>query len=578
MKLMKQLIYFALTLGALTSLVHPSMPQDDDRSEHRAECLQVLTDLSVCWANSTDEEKRLIIAVAEAIVATSPPPIIVPPPGDGGGPDLPSDLLVGAQGGLADYYPLRPWSNIMHGSGPWRSSGRRLAGTSTIGDPLEPASSSIKTSGFLLPEGPYALEYTGGVVNLSGDFTVNTVGYYTLGMGAVSINSDGRASGIRLRNLSGTKFNEATVGPLRGNMDVFRLYQLGSVDNGAEISDSEVAEFFTKLAGIGVVIPVEDQGLETYLTYEYNRWEPDWASRPKATDTRWSTRRGVPYEEQFDLCRELQVKEPWIVLPLFGDQVRDTFYASELGKLCATEWTGRLIVEVGNEWWNRGFKFDDMARARASTIEAGAAIIQTETWLAFQSGFVEAGGDPTMLRWAVMGWLFDVSFLEKVVAAIPGGVLPDIIGPSFYLPSSKAHAKWKEDAQVDPTLATYTPRTILDDLERTGWDALLIGLQEHKALADQYGVEVGTYEGNLSMILGNLANAPALNKLVLAAHDDPYAGVLFSNMMQAQVDLGYSVICAFTLMHSTTTAKDGVFGLWKWTGVPRPAGTELLNW
>jgi hypothetical protein len=500
-------------------------------------------------------------------------PTDLPPPSE-----PPSDRLLGLQTAvIANFYPLRPWSNIMHGSGPWQSAGRKLADTSAFGDPTESASAVLKTDGFLLPAGPYNLAHIGGVVSLGGSATKNADGTYSFGEGSATISSDGNASNITLTNVSGTKFDEETIAPLRGKTKVFRTLGLANANNGSEITAQQQTEFFSRLAGIGVTIPVSEQTLETYLQYEYNRWEPDWGTRSRSEHTRWSDRNGIPYEEQFDLCRELEVEAIWITCPLFGEAARDTAYAAKLGALCATDWAGRIIFESGNEWWNGGFVFDNMARARAATTEEGAAIIQRETWLAFKQGYLDAGGNAANIQWAVMGWLYNVEFGTKLAAQFTGEK-PDLFGPSFYLASGKAQNKWREDAKADPTMPGYTGRTILDDVESGSYPAFASGLKAYADLARAMGADPATYEGNLSIILANLDNVVPLRQAVFEAHDDPYAGELFTKMLDEQIANDYKVICAFAWMHNTVSAKDGIFGMWKWAGAPRPIATSYINY
>lgn len=553
-----------------------STVQAQDRAQHRADCLKALTDLANCWVNSTDEEKELIVTVIEAIYNADPPGGDDPPPP----PPVGAPNAVGIQASsLFDFYPLRPWANIMHGSGEWKQTGKPvLAATDANGEPTEPATCSIKSSGFAIPEGPYVLAYTGGTCTLSGaGVTNNADGTYSMGEGSVLLTSDGNARGITLTHVAGGTFLEETVAPLRGNVGVFRTMSLSRVNESGAVLDGEMSELFTQLAEAGVAIPVDQQTPATFLRYSNKRWEPTWQSRVRASHSRYSGKGGVPWEALVELAQELRAHTLWVCQPMHGVQATDEDYARNLGAFLATAWEGPIVFEAGNEWWHDPFTSTKHAKQRGPTLEDAVANIQAECWAAFKAGYVGASGNAANLEWAVMGWITNPDFITKVLAAIPGET-PDVVGCSFYLTAVPAFSQWRAMGQQDPSFSSLTPEGMIATVDDLAFDTCITGLSRHAQAAASVGAVPGAYEGMLAFQLGNLSNIPALDRKVYQAVSTPEAAALFQRVVDGGLSLEYKYMAVFSWMHNEQVSKDGVFGLWADHRTPRPTADTYLQY
>jgi hypothetical protein len=298
-----------------------------------------------------------------------------------------------------------------------------------------------------------------------------------------------------------------------------------------------------------------------------------WDQRPRTTDMRYTTGRGVPVEHMVALANELDA-DPWFTMPVKADDNYVRNFAQYVHD--HLEPGLKAHVEYGNEVW--GF---DLAQ---SHLEAKAQADYGNSDLWYRSWAVEAKRD-----FAIWHDVFDgeESRVVRVAAAqganryhtprffnlmhasgtdntAAGERMFDVISLAAYIggnTSGYGSATTKDKIiddlftslanQMDPTLVTYFGHepSIAVTLPRGAW-------VWHKQMAEEYGVPLIAYEGG-QHVVPNVTTVPWYDDY-LAAQRDPRMYDLYTALLETYLDeLGADGFVNFSSVGSITQ-----FGAW----------------
>ena len=129
------------------------------------------------------------------------------------------------------------------------------------------------------------------------------------------------------------------------------------------------------------------KSLENYSMLRFMDWmrtngsqQQVWSERPKVTDARYSTNKGMPLELMIDLCNTLGV-DPWFTLPHLADN--DYIYNFALAVAARIHLNLKVYVEHSNEVWNGIFAQAKYARQRG--VELGLSTNDRDAGLKYHS-------------------------------------------------------------------------------------------------------------------------------------------------------------------------------------------------
>ena len=269
----------------------------------------------------------------------------------------------------------------------------------------------------------------------------------------------------------------------------------------------------TTLEGSGETFtPWFKRALEPFAYLRFMDWggtnrspETDWEDRrPKnyATQTGWvgDERAGVAWEYMIEVCNVLD-KDMWLCVP----QSATDAYVRSLAELVKAqlEPDRHVYVEYSNEVWNTNFSATQWAEVRGK--EMGLSMAQyyglrsAQIWKIFEDVF---GGTERIARISGSHTGRDTRSVEAIEASIEAGAKPDALAITYYIGSYDI-AVWAERN------INYRNPGLVDFVEALDW------LSEHRVddvarragdarIADQYGLPLMAYEGNISIFLSKL--------------------------------------------------------------------------
>lgn len=323
-----------------------------------------------------------------------------------------------------------------------------------------------------------------------------------------------------------------------------------------------------------------------------------WRDRPRLAQASWTGRLGVPVEILFDLARQTGA-DPWINLPV---RVSDD-YVQQFARLALERLPPQatLLLELGNEPWNYGFKASHWIREQAQLKWGGGKTAGTNeyalasNWYGWRSVQVckavkslwgaQAHRVRCVLNAQAAGTFTNELLLACSIAAPelgkPCGRLVDAlaIGPYFgnYIGDQKIRASvapWFQQADgglnrlFEEILAQdASGQPVTPPLAETGRNKVAGGalaqtaqwVRTAKALADQYQLPLYAYEGGQHLVMsGRDTDAGWLN-LFHKANRDPRMGLAYTRQAQQWRDAGGQLFMYFN--HAGAYSKHGAWGL-----------------
>jgi hypothetical protein len=298
-----------------------------------------------------------------------------------------------------------------------------------------------------------------------------------------------------------------------------------------------------------------------------------WDQRPKTTDMRYTTNRGVPVEHMVALANQLDA-DPWFTMPVKAD---DTYVRNFAAYVCDNLEPGlKAHVEYGNEVW--GFDLaQDHLRAKAQA-DYGNQDLWYRSWAVeakrdFAIWRDEFGGEEDrMVRVAAAQGanryhtprFFNLMHANGTDNAANGERMFDAISLAAYIGGNTGgygSGTTKDDIiddlfaslenQMDPTLETYFGHepSIAVTLPRGAW-------VWHKQMAEAYDVPLLAYEGGQHVVPTSLSDAWYDD--YLAAQRDPRMYDLYTALLETYLDeLGADGFVNFSSVGNITQ-----FGAW----------------
>ena len=273
-----------------------------------------------------------------------------------------------------------------------------------------------------------------------------------------------------------------------------------------------------------------------YGVYRFMDWmrtndstQKDWSNRPKVTDARWSTDKGVPVEIMVALANRLHA-DPWFTIPhqttddyvrRFAETVRDRL-SPDL----------KVYIEHSNEVWNSGFLQHDYAEQNGLSMGlstdptlANAYYHSQRSVQIFDIFASVFGGTERLVR--VMGthaknpW-YSRHLLEYQNAYQKTDALAIAPYFGFYL-GTPSEEQRVEAMTVDDLVTELRDVAIPDALDT---------VSKHSALAQEFGLSLVAYEGGQHLAgVGPPADSPTINALFDAVNRDPRMADLYTSYL-----------------------------------------------
>lgn len=303
----------------------------------------------------------------------------------------------------------------------------------------------------------------------------------------------------------------------------------------------------------------------TKLSYWGDRPMPGWRTYAK---------HGAPWEDIIALCNELQVNA-WINIPhladddfikrtaeMFRDQLDPNLgvyieFSNEVwnGMFPATRWANNMGVEagLGPEPWRAGAQFyAEQCKRMFDIIDpvfAGPHEKRLRKVMATQAGNIGIGRISAKHK--------DIAKYADVWAIAPYMAFNVPVKPMRWnksMPIAEVARDWTVDQVFDYMLETSLPASIRD-------------MEQHKELADEYGLELVAYEGGQHLSpLGSANRDTKLVNLLSNVNRDPRMGELYTEYINAWEDVGGDLFCFFNSGQRYTNA--GAWGHFEHWGQP----------
>jgi hypothetical protein len=285
-----------------------------------------------------------------------------------------------------------------------------------------------------------------------------------------------------------------------------------------------------------------------------------WADRPKPTDARYSTKKGVPVEIMVELANTQQV-DPWFCMP---HQADDDF-VRQFARLVRETLDPRrtVYVEYSNEVWNWQFAQTRHAKEQGDALKLGNPshnrYYSQRSVEIFRIWEQEFGRDRlvrVLASQAAVPWISEqiVTWKEAFNHADALAIAP-YFGHSFGSPKN-----------VDATLA-MSPEQLLDALEKevNGPNAEMI--RKQAAIAKKHRLRLLAYEGGQHLVgTGGAENNQALTNLFIEANRHPRMYDLYRNHFRHWTEAGGGLFMIFS--NVAAPSKWGSWGMLEYQNQP----------
>lgn len=298
-----------------------------------------------------------------------------------------------------------------------------------------------------------------------------------------------------------------------------------------------------------------------------------WSARPKPTDARWSTSKGVPLEVMVDLANET-CKEPWFCIPHLAsdDYIRQAAILIH-GRLAPGR---RVWVEHSNETWNGIFP-----QAQYVTQQGVAAGLSTDAWQAgwfwhsrrsvriFQI-FREVFGTARPLQ-RVMGGFVTVPWGNEQALDFEGAASQtDVLAIAPYF----GH-EWGTD-RVNEARA-MTPAQLVQAMRTQSLPTVMSLVSQNRTLAATRGVGLVAYEGGHHLAAPQLPASDPVHALFHSTVRSSEMGQLYSEYLAAWRSSGAGTFVNFSLCGAFT--QWGCWSVLEWiTQPPTPRENALISY
>ncbi|ETW94539.1 MAG: hypothetical protein ETSY1_34420 [Candidatus Entotheonella factor] len=296
-----------------------------------------------------------------------------------------------------------------------------------------------------------------------------------------------------------------------------------------------------------------------------------WANRVQPGTVSQVTQRGLAWEHLIDISNAADA-EPWLTVP----HPADDDYIRGLAELVKARLAPhhRVYLEYSNEVWNGQFNafyyvqnvglqqgLDTVAwsAGRAYTVKRSIEIFEI-----FMDVFGEEADRIVKIipSQAATAWMSDWMMNNTLDPQLnPNALEIDAVAIAGYFSPSAA-----EFEAMQQQTEAYTVDDVLDMVQRNV-DAEPALIATHKAVADEYGVQLFAYEGGQHIVGSGAATGnQALTDLFVAANRHLHMYGLYQQYLQNWYDAGGALFMPFDF--TSTPGKFGSWGHLEWQDQP----------
>jgi hypothetical protein len=305
-----------------------------------------------------------------------------------------------------------------------------------------------------------------------------------------------------------------------------------------------------------------------------------WAERPKVTDARYSSDKGVPAEIMIELCNTLS-KTPWFTMPhMASDSFVQSFAESTKAKLSSEL---PVYVEYSNEAWNSLFSQGDYIQQQGQntwpdSLESG--FTKRINWYAKRSAevcdiwkrvFADAPQRVVCVvaSQAANSWTAEEALrcpLWDGAPCVDHGISALAIAPYFgdYIGQESGRdvvSRWTADSDggVQALFTEIRSGGLLPggpDLgaldQSFGW------IEQNQTVARRFNLQLVAYEGGQHLVgIGAAGNRAEITKLFTSANRDIQMGSIYSSYLD-----GWNARGGGLFMHFNDISSYSKFGSW----------------
>jgi hypothetical protein len=297
--------------------------------------------------------------------------------------------------------------------------------------------------------------------------------------------------------------------------------------------------------------------LKTYRVIRFMDWmdtngsqQSTWSGRPKATDARYSEK-GMPVEIMTALANRLHA-DPWFSMYHLADDQ----YVTEFAKYVHDNLdpTLHVYIEHSNEVWNG--QFAQASYAENTGLSLGLSTLPYEAQVRYHSRrsvqifdlFTKVFGDTSrlvrvMASQAGNAWTSDTELaFEDAAKKTDALAIAPYFASDLGLPENQARVDSMSVDSLAAELASVSLPTALQ------W------VDDNRAVAEKYGVDLVAYEGGQSLVgVNGQEHDTTLNSLFDAMNRDPRMGQIYRSYLEGWKQRGgklfihYQNCSAYTL-------------------------------
>ena len=290
-----------------------------------------------------------------------------------------------------------------------------------------------------------------------------------------------------------------------------------------------------------------------------------WSERPLLTDSRYSTKNGVPVEVMIDLANA-QGADPWFCMPHLADDE----FVREYAKLVKTRLKPdrKVYVEYSNEVWNSQFQQTKYAEKRGTEANLSDKPWQAG-WRFYSQRTVEIGriwkdvfGDQKSRLVIVMGSQSSNPYIAgQVLGWKDAHKEVDALAIAPYFGNGLA-GRLTPEAMKATTMDAF-----LDELAAEVGDKNKKQIEDNAAIAKKYGLRLLAYEGGQHLVpkLQNKNDKDLVN-FFIEANRNPRMKELYREHLQNWFAAGGDVYAVFSSM--SKPSQHGSWGIKEYIGQP----------
>ena len=278
--------------------------------------------------------------------------------------------------------------------------------------------------------------------------------------------------------------------------------------------------------------------IRTYRVLRFMDWgqtnyskQSAWSGRPKLSDARWSTEKGVPVEMMVGLANRIGA-DAWFTLPHLADDDYVTQYAILVKRLLRRDL--KAYLEYSNEVWNG--VFDQALYAQKQGLALGLSTNEFQAQLFFYSKrsvqifdiWTREMSDPKRLVRVMAAHARNTWSSTQVLHFQNAAQKTDALAIAPYFGNRLGSRTEQSRVRAMSLSALFA------ELETVALPQVFDSIKSQVAVARAYSVPLIAYEGGQHLAgYGGVENDAAINTLFDSANRDPRMGDLYKKYLDA---------------------------------------------